>query len=91
MRAILCPVSYLAFAASTFASLKPPSGLPEHAKPTARIAGISAPEIIFFNGIIYTGVGFAEDKPEIVQAMAIGGGKVLAVGTTRRDHPSGRT
>jgi predicted amidohydrolase YtcJ len=41
----------------------------------------TVPDIIFFNGIIYTGVGFAEDKPEIVQAMAIGDGKVLAVGT----------
>jgi hypothetical protein len=37
--------------------------------------------MIFFNAVIYTGVGFAEDKPEVVQAMAIGGGKVLAVGT----------
>ena len=45
-----------------------------------RHAGV-APEIIFFNGVIYTGDGFAEDKPETVQAMAIGGGKVLAVGT----------
>jgi predicted amidohydrolase YtcJ len=42
----------------------------------------TVPEIIFFDGVIYTGVGLAEDKPEIVQAMAIGGGKVLAVGTT---------
>jgi predicted amidohydrolase YtcJ len=41
----------------------------------------TTPEIIFFNAVIYTGVGFAEDKPQIVQAMAIGGGKVLAVGT----------
>ncbi|MGB6191891.1 MAG: amidohydrolase [Terracidiphilus sp.] len=39
------------------------------------------PEIIFFNGVIYTGEGFAQDKPQTVQAMAIGGGKVLAVGT----------
>jgi predicted amidohydrolase YtcJ len=46
----------------------------------AKIA--AAPEIIFFNGVIYTGVGLAEDKPETVQAMAIGGGKVIAVGTT---------
>jgi predicted amidohydrolase YtcJ len=38
------------------------------------------PEMIFFNGVIYTGVGFAEDKPETVQAMAIGGGRVIAVG-----------
>jgi predicted amidohydrolase YtcJ len=42
----------------------------------------TAPETIFFNGVIYTGVGLAEDEPETVQAMAIGGGKVLAVGTT---------
>jgi len=40
------------------------------------------PEIIFFNGVIYTGQGLAEDKPVTVQAMAIGGGKVLAVGAT---------
>ncbi|HZB88188.1 MAG TPA: amidohydrolase [Terracidiphilus sp.] len=39
------------------------------------------PEIIFFNGVIYTGSGLAEDKPETVQAIAIGGGKVLAIGT----------
>jgi predicted amidohydrolase YtcJ len=42
----------------------------------------TVPEIIFFNGVIYTGVGLNEDKPETVQAMAIGGGKVLATGTT---------
>ena len=42
----------------------------------------TVPDVIFFNGIIYTGVGFNEDKPETVQAMAIGGGKVLATGTT---------
>ncbi len=41
----------------------------------------AVPEVIFFNGVIYTGAGLAEDKPETVQAMAIGGGKVLAVGT----------
>ncbi len=40
------------------------------------------PDIIFFNGVIYTGEGFAQDKPQTVQAMAIRGGKVLAVGTT---------
>ena len=39
------------------------------------------PDIIFFNGVIYTGEGFAEDKPVTVQAMAVGGGKVLAVGS----------
>ena len=41
----------------------------------------AVPEAIYFNGVIYTGVGLAEDKPETVQAMAVAGGKVLAVGT----------
>lgn len=39
------------------------------------------PDIVFFDGVIYTGNGLADDKPETVQAMAVGGGKVLAVGT----------
>ena len=29
----------------------------------------SKPDVILFNGVIYTGVGFAEDQPQIVQAM----------------------
>jgi predicted amidohydrolase YtcJ len=41
----------------------------------------TVPNIIFFNGVIYTGVGMENDKPETVQAMAIAGGKVLAIGT----------
>ena len=41
------------------------------------------PDLILFNGIIYTGAGFAEDKPEIVEAMAIRDGKVLAVGSNQ--------
>ena len=49
---------------------------------TAPIKLDTVPEIIFFDGVIYTGAGFAEDKPQTVQAMAIGGGKVLAVGST---------
>jgi predicted amidohydrolase YtcJ len=56
----------------------------KHTPPTrvkSSLPGI-VPEVIFFNGVIYTGVGLAEDKPDTVQAMAIGGGKVLAVGTT---------
>jgi predicted amidohydrolase YtcJ len=51
------------------------------AKPAPTVA--SVPDLIYFNGIIYTGNGFAEDKPETVEAMAVGGGKVLAVGTTK--------
>jgi predicted amidohydrolase YtcJ len=49
---------------------------------TAHPKSIIVPDLIFFDGTIYTGVGFSEDKPQTVQAMAIGGGKVLAVGTT---------
>jgi predicted amidohydrolase YtcJ len=44
-------------------------------------AQTTPPEMIFFNGVIYTGVGLAEDQPQTVEAMAIGGGKILAVGT----------
>src|SRR3954468_18228008 len=40
------------------------------------------PDLIFFNGIVYTGAGFAEDQPQVVQAIAIGRGKVLAIGTS---------
>jgi predicted amidohydrolase YtcJ len=48
-----------------------------HARP---LTAAAVPEIIFFNAVIYTGEGLAQDKPQVVQAMAIGGGKVLAVG-----------
>jgi predicted amidohydrolase YtcJ len=41
------------------------------------------PDVIYFDGVIYTGVGFAEDKPQTVEAMAVGGGKVIAIGTTQ--------
>jgi Predicted metal-dependent hydrolase with the TIM-barrel fold len=43
-------------------------------------SAMTVPESIFFGGVIYTGEGFAQDKPRTVQAMAIGGGRVLAVG-----------
>ena len=39
------------------------------------------PDIIFTHAVIYTGEGLMQDKPRTVEAMAIGGGKVLAVGT----------
>ncbi|MGB0072400.1 MAG: amidohydrolase [Terracidiphilus sp.] len=39
------------------------------------------PDIIYVNAVIYTGEGFSSDQPRTVQAMAIGGGKVLAVGS----------
>ena len=43
----------------------------------------TAPEMIFFNGVIYTGEGLGTDKPQTVEAMAIAEGKVLAVGTNK--------
>ncbi len=42
----------------------------------------ASPDDIFFNGQIYTGEGFDEDKPRVVEAIAIAGGKIVAVGTT---------
>ncbi len=47
-------------------------------------SSVTVPEIIFFDGVLYTGVGMAVGKPQVVQAMAIGGGKVLAVGTNEQ-------
>ena len=38
------------------------------------------PDMIFFDGVIYTGEGFAEGTPLIVEAIAIGNGKILAIG-----------
>jgi predicted amidohydrolase YtcJ len=52
---------------------------PKAAAPRAEVPA-GPPDIIFFNGVIYTGEGFAQDKPQTVQAMAIAGGKVVAVG-----------
>ena len=58
------------------------------------VAHAPKPDLILINGIIYTGAGFADDKPQVVQAMAIGGGKVLAVGKneeiTRLSGPNTR-
>jgi predicted amidohydrolase YtcJ len=48
---------------------------------TTRVARTAAPELILFNGVIYTGVGMDKDQPQTVHAIAIGGGKVIAVGT----------
>jgi hypothetical protein len=55
--------------------------VPARAASDAQKAAI-VPDVIYFDAVIYTGNGFAEDKPEVVEAMAIGGGKVIAVGTT---------
>jgi hypothetical protein len=65
--------------AQTSAPAHKPAVRPKPAPPKLN----TVPEVIYFDGVIYTGVGFAEDKPQVVQAMAIGGGKILAVGTTQ--------
>ncbi len=55
---------------------------PAQLSPNRKAPALSAPpDVIYFNTVIYTGEGFADDSPKAVQAMAIGGGKVLAVGT----------
>src|ERR1700739_1358738 len=89
MRAI-CSLAATALAASMLCSAQTtPSALPasKRTKPAASttpkpIAG--TPDIIFFDGVIYTGEGFAEDKPQIVEAIAIGGGKGLAIGKVEK-------
>ena len=39
-------------------------------------------DLILTNAVIYTGEGFAEDKPATVEAMAIRGGKVIGIGSS---------
>lgn len=39
------------------------------------------PDDIYFNAVIYTGNGLAQDKPEVAEAIAIANGKILATGT----------
>ncbi|HEY1895109.1 MAG TPA: amidohydrolase [Terracidiphilus sp.] len=84
----LLVVGLLALSSMCYAQKAPQHRIPPES------ARRSAPDIIFFNGTIYTGVGFSDDKPQIVAAMAIGGGKVLAVGTnseiTRLAGPNSR-
>lgn len=81
MRAFLaCFVAALAIL--PFASAQ---SVPTHHGPARRTLPTPpahiVPDTVFFDGVIYTGNGLADDKPETVQAMAVGGGKVLAVGT----------
>lgn len=49
---------------------------------SAQKSTAAAPDAIYFNTVIYTGEGFAQDHPQIVRAMAIRGSKVIAIGTT---------
>jgi predicted amidohydrolase YtcJ len=80
MRTVRCLAPVLAVSLFCCAQTNPN----KHTKTTANLRKDMAgtPEMIFFNGVIYTGEGFAEDKPQIVEAIAIGDGKILAVGKT---------
>lgn len=75
---ILALVTFTLAAASLHAA-ETPRPQARDARRTAR----PAPDVIFYDGVIYTGEGFAEDHPHTVQAIAIGGGKVLAIGSDR--------
>jgi len=55
---------------------------PARHAPAAKQSSASAPEMILYNGVIYTGEGFAEDEPQTVEAMAVSNGKVTAIGKT---------
>jgi predicted amidohydrolase YtcJ len=74
-----------AFAASLLCVSQPApaQSSPAHGNaPKAASHSSQPPELILFNAAIYTGDGLAQDNPRVVQAMAIGAGKVIAVGTT---------
>jgi predicted amidohydrolase YtcJ len=71
-----------ALAATSLSSICSAQTPPAKSANPATEALSAAPEIIFYNGVIYTGVGMNEDRPQTVQAMAVGGGKILAIGTT---------
>src|ERR1700683_3341249 len=76
----IAAIAALSVGAFSAAQTTPAKPAPAKKPKPAAISGV--PDIVLFNGVIYTGEGFADDKPETVQAMAIGGGKVLAVGTS---------
>jgi predicted amidohydrolase YtcJ len=72
------------FSASILGSAQSPARKHSASQPAKKAAGSPAnvPDDLFFNAVIYTGEGFAEDKPRVVEAMAVAKGKVVAVGTT---------
>jgi hypothetical protein len=77
------PVLLLAVFAASICPAQTGSSAPGRLEP-APASQQTAPDVILFNGQIYTGAGFAQDYPQIVQAMAVGGGRVLAVGTNQQ-------
>ncbi len=57
-----------------------------NARPPAS-ATAARPDLIIFDGVIYTGNGFSDDQPETVEAIAIARGKIIAAGTTQQIMP----
>jgi predicted amidohydrolase YtcJ len=84
MRKVLAALAALAALLTVCLCCSAQAGIRRHpaarnSRPPAQHA-MNKPDLIFFNGIIYTGEGFAEDQPQVVQAMAVRGGKVVAIG-----------
>lgn len=79
MRAMLA-VMILASSASAVIPAQRVTQRKTQLKNKARI-GLSVPEDVFLNGVIYTGEGLAEDRPRVVQAMAVARGRIIATGT----------
>ena len=52
-------------------------------RPQANGSRSPAPDAIFYDAVIYTGDGFAQNKPETVSAMAVSEGRVIATGSDR--------
>jgi predicted amidohydrolase YtcJ len=82
MRSFYAVVAALVAACSiSLAQTAQPNSATQRAKHA--MSAQAAPDLIFFNGIIYTGAGFAEDQPQVVQAIAVRAGKVVAIGTNQ--------
>src|SRR5690349_17684832 len=77
--AVLAMVIFVCVSASAQPHGKKPAS--KHSQRAGSSAATS-PDDVFFNGVIYTGEGLAEDKPAVVEAMAVAKGKVIAVGST---------
>jgi predicted amidohydrolase YtcJ len=57
------------------------SACSQQASVTPSRSTLAVPDTIFFNGVIYTGAGLEDGHPQTVQAMAVGAGRVIAIGT----------
>ena len=80
MRTVFALLAATLAASSPLLAQTPPRRPPMPSPSSPSAAQTVKPDLILFDGVIYTGVGFDDDKPQVVSAIAIGGGKVLAVG-----------